>query len=132
MPEYPIKYLAPLTKEEAISYAEQFVSIMGDKWSLLLIAQLAFGKSPSRFNELMRVLSPISSRTLSIKLTNLTERGIIKKEIENASPPFTLYSLTEMGVDLVFAFKAMADWSLKWLKPNLAANQKILSPNISS
>jgi DNA-binding HxlR family transcriptional regulator len=124
MSENPIKYLAPLTNEEAISYAEQFFSILGDKWSLFLIAQLAFGKSPIRFNELMRVLHPISSRTLSVKLANLTERGIIKKEIENASPPFTLYSLTEMGVDLVSAFKSMADWSLKWLNPNISKNQE--------
>ena len=124
MPEHTSQSTpSPLTKEEAISYAEQFVSIMGDKWSLLLIAQLAFGKSPSRFNQLMRALSSISSRTLSIKLTNLTERGIIKNEIINASTPFTTYSLTEMGVDLVSAFRAMAEWSLKWLKPNFNLNK---------
>jgi DNA-binding HxlR family transcriptional regulator len=112
MPEYPIGN--PLSKEEAKTLVEQTVAIIGDKWSLLIIGELSFGKSPSRFNELQRQLNPISSRTLSIKLAKLYENKIIQKTIENASPPHSHYSLTEKGIGLVIAFKAMADWSLKW------------------
>jgi DNA-binding HxlR family transcriptional regulator len=112
MPEYPIG--KPLSKEQAKLLVEQTVAIIGNKWSLLIIGELAFGKSPSRFNELQRELSPISSRTLSMKLAKLCENKIIQKTIENASPPYTHYSLTEKGIGLVIAFKAMADWNLKW------------------
>jgi DNA-binding HxlR family transcriptional regulator len=97
---------------------EQTVAIIGDKWSLLIIGELAFGKSPSRFNELLRNLTPISSRTLSIKLAKLCENGISQKTIQNASPPYTHYSLTEKGIDLIIAFKALADWNLKWCYNN--------------
>jgi DNA-binding HxlR family transcriptional regulator len=62
----------------------------------------------------MQMLKPISSRTLSVKLAILTEHGIIKKEIESASPPYSKYSLTEKGMDLVIAVKVLADWSRKW------------------
>ncbi len=79
-----------------------------------MIGTLAFGKSPIRFNELMQVLKPISSRTLSSKLAKLAEHGIIIKEIENASPPYTKYSLTNKGGDLIEAFSAMTEWYKKW------------------
>jgi DNA-binding HxlR family transcriptional regulator len=109
-----------LSKEQAKLLVERTVAIIGDKWSLLLIGELGFGKSSGRFNEMLRELSPISSRTLSVKLSKLCENGIIQKTIENASPPYTRYALTEKGIDLVFAFRAMADWSLKW--QNQASN----------
>jgi DNA-binding HxlR family transcriptional regulator len=109
-----------LSTEQAKLLVERTVAIIGDKWSLLLIGELGFGKSSGRFNEMLRELSPISSRTLSVKLSKLCGNGIIQKTIENASPPYTRYSLTGKGIDLVFAFRAMADWSLKW--QNQASN----------
>jgi DNA-binding HxlR family transcriptional regulator len=102
------------SKEEIKKLVEQTVAIIGDKWSLLIIGELEFGKSPNRFNGLMRELRPISSRTLSIKLAKLSDHGIVKKAFEDASPPYTQYSLTEKGKDLCNALKAMADWNLKW------------------
>jgi DNA-binding HxlR family transcriptional regulator len=110
--EYPI--LQPLSKKQAKLLVEQTVAIIGDKWILLLLGELTFGKSPSRFNQLLRELSPISSRTLSIKLAKLCEEGVIQKTIKPASPPYTYYSLTKKGEDLVKALEAMANWSLKW------------------
>jgi DNA-binding HxlR family transcriptional regulator len=103
------------TREHVINMVEKTVAIIGDKWSLLMIGQLAFGKSPSRFNELMNELKPISSRTLSIKLAKLTENGILEKTVKHASPPYTQYTLTEKGEDLLNALKAMGEWSFKWL-----------------
>jgi len=102
------------SKEQKIEMIEKFVAIIGDKWSLLIIGQIAFGKSPSRFNELMRELSPISSRTLSIKLAKLSDNKIVEKSIEGDSPPYTQYTLTAKGIDLVDAFRAMGKWSKKW------------------
>ena len=74
------------SKEQEIEKIEKTIAIIGDKWSLLIIGQLALVKSPSRFNELMRELKPISSRTLSIKLAKLSENKIIEKTIEGDSP----------------------------------------------
>jgi len=103
-----------LSKEQKIERIEKIVAIIGDKWSLLIIGQLAFGKSPSRFNELMRELKPISSRTLSIKLAKLSDNKIVEKTIQGDSPPYTQYALTTKGTDLVNAFRAMGEWSKKW------------------
>ena len=103
--------------EQKMKLIEKTLAIIGDKWSLLIIGQLAFGKRPGRFNELMRELKPISSRTLSIKLTKLSENRIIEKTIEGNSPPYTQYALTSKGKDLVDAFRAMGEWSKKWQIP---------------
>ena len=111
-----------LNKEQVMKMVEQTVAIIGDKWSLLIIGQIAFVKSPSRFNEIMKELKPISSRTLSIKLAKLSDHGIVEKTVETASPPYTRYSLTEKGKDLVTALKAMGEWSFKWLIPDLKQN----------
>ena len=102
------------SKQEKIEMIEKTVAIIGDKWSLLIIGQLAFGKNPSRFNELMRELNPISSRTLAAKLAKLVDSKIIEKTVEGDSPPHTQYLLTAKGMDLVDAFRAMGEWSKKW------------------
>jgi DNA-binding HxlR family transcriptional regulator len=109
-------------KEQVMKMVEQTVAIVGDKWSLLIIGEIAFVKSPSRFNEIMKELKPISSRTLAIKLAKLADNGIIEKTIENASPPYTQYALTEKGKDLLNALKAMGEWSFKWLNPDIKQN----------
>ena len=112
------------TKEQKIEMIEKTVAIIGDKWSLLIIGQLAFGKSPSRFNELMRELNPISSRTLSIKLAKLSDNKIVEKTVEGSSPPYTQYALTAKGKDLVDAFRAMGEWSKKWQNPDVTMSEK--------
>jgi len=110
------------SKEQKIAMIEKTIAIIGDKWSLLIIGQLAFGKSPSRFNELMRELTPISSRTLSIKLAKLADNKIVEKTIAGNSPPYTQYALTAKGFDLVDAFRAMGEWSKKWQSPETEQN----------
>jgi DNA-binding HxlR family transcriptional regulator len=112
------------SKEQKIEMIEKTVAIIGDKWSLLIIGQLAFGKSPSRFNELMRELNPISSRTLSIKLAKLSDHKIVEKTIQGDSPPYTQYALTAKGIDLVDAFRAMGEWSKKWQSHGTMSTKK--------
>ena len=107
------------SREQKIEMIERTVAIIGDKWSLLIIGQLAFGKSPSRFNELMRELNPISSRTLSSKLVKLSESRIVERTMESGSPPYTQYALTAKGMDLVGAFRALGEWSKKWQGPEV-------------
>ncbi len=109
-------------KEQVMNMIEQTVEIIGDKWSFLIICEIAFVKSPSRFNEIMKELKPISSRTLSIKLSKLADNGIVEKTVENASPPYTKYALTEKGKDAVNVLRAMGEWGFKWLYPDLGQN----------
>jgi len=93
---------------------EKTVKLIGSKWSILIIRDLNIGKKPIRFNELLKKLKPISSRTLSLKLKELTKYEVVKKNIVSFTPPAVEYSLTEKGEDLSKVIRSMAEWSLKW------------------
>ncbi len=93
---------------------EQTAALIGSKWSFLILRELFNSNSSMRFNELMKKLEPISSRTLSKKLTELRKYEVIDKVIGYSSPPSTHYSLTEKGKDLASVIRAMAQWSVKW------------------
>ncbi len=93
---------------------EKTVTLIGSKWSILIIKELHLGKESIRFNELLKTLKPISSRTLSLKLKELVKYEVVKKKIVSFTPPFAEYSLTEKGKDLSMVIRSMAEWSLKW------------------
>jgi DNA-binding HxlR family transcriptional regulator len=62
----------------------------------------------------MKALKPISSKTLSSKLKELGNCGIVKKEVFSETPTLVQYSLTEKGNQLTPILDGMAQWTLKW------------------
>lgn len=93
---------------------EKAISLIGNKWSLFIIKELHFKAQSMRFNELLRALKPISSRTLSLKLKELLKYEIIEKNVVSTSPPHSEYNLTERGEELTTVLTAMAEWNYKW------------------
>ena len=96
---------------------EKTVAIIGNKWSLLILKELHFTESEDkvvRFNELLRSLKPISSKTLSSKLKELVKFEVVRKEVIPTTPIQVRYSLTEKGRDLEMILTPMAQWGLKW------------------
>src|ERR671933_409719 len=59
--------------------------IVCGKWTLLLVRELAEGRS--RFCELERCLQGISPRTLSLRLRALEEEGIVERQTFPEVPP---------------------------------------------
>lgn len=88
------------------------LEILGDKWTPLLLGQLVSGQKT--FGELELMLTGISPRTLSARLTKLEDEGIIKKNQYNAHPPRFKYDLTEKGRGLQEVLQQMADWGEKY------------------
>ena len=72
--------------------------IVCGKWTLLLVRELAEGRS--RFCELERSLAGISPRTLSLRLRALEEEGIVERTTFPGVPPRVEYALTEKGLAL--------------------------------
>ncbi len=93
---------------------ERTASLVGNKWSLLILKQLYYNGDPLRFNQLLKVLKPISSKTLSLKLKDLEEYEVVSKEILPARPPMVQYQLTQKGMEFAEIFATMAKWSKKW------------------
>src|SRR3954453_17404321 len=73
--------------------------IVCGKWTLLLVRELAEGRSG--FCELEPSLPGISPRTLSLRLRALEEEGIVERATYPAVPPRVEYALTEKGLALI-------------------------------
>jgi DNA-binding HxlR family transcriptional regulator len=93
--------------------------ILSGKWTILLIRDLADGRS--RFSELERSLEGISPRTLSLRLRALEEQGIVERRTFPEVPPRVEYSLTEKGRALVPIIEDMRQYGREWLEAEPAA-----------
>ena len=83
------------------------------KWTLLLVRDLAEGKS--RFCELERSLQGISPRTLSLRLRALEDEGIVERQTHAEVPPRVEYALTEKGRALLPIIEDMREYGRRWL-----------------
>lgn len=102
--------LSPL--EPKIGCIASAMEIIGNKWTALILRDLTSGAK--RFGELEKSLAGISPRTLSQRLTDLEEHGIITKQTFAEVPPRCEYTLTEKGEDLVPILRQMAVWGNKY------------------
>lgn len=88
------------------------MEIIGNKWTALILRDLMDG--PKRFCELERSVGNINPRTLSQRLGDLEEHGIITHKTFAEVPPRSEYTLTPKGHDLLPILKQMASWGDKY------------------
>ncbi|MGX1507146.1 UNVERIFIED_CONTAM: DNA-binding HxlR family transcriptional regulator [Streptomyces graminofaciens] len=82
---------------------------IGDKWSVLIVVELAQGVR--RFRQLQRAVPGISQRMLTLTVRRLERDGLITRTVYPTVPPQVEYELTTMGHALTHLVKALADWS---------------------
>uniref|UniRef100_A0A7C5QJK5 Transcriptional regulator n=1 Tax=Caldiarchaeum subterraneum TaxID=311458 RepID=A0A7C5QJK5_CALS0 len=87
--------------------------ILGSMWSLVVISYLTTG--PKGFNELLRLIPSLNSKTLSRTLKALQSRGLVKRNVVSLQPFAVSYSLTPMAEDLKPLLEGLRRWSVKWL-----------------
>lgn len=88
--------------------------ILGAKWTTQIIYVLANGVV--RFSEIEKEIAGINPRTLSARLDELEQEGIVTKTNYNEVPPRIEYELTKKGMDLLPILETMADWGDKYWK----------------
>jgi len=88
------------------------MEIVGNKWTALILRDLFSG--PKRFCELEKSVGKINPRTLSQRLDDLEDHGIISRRSFAEVPPRTEYTLTSKGHDLQPILKDMATWGTKY------------------
>lgn len=89
------------------------LTIVGDKWSLLVVRHLRDG--PRRFTELKRAIDGISQRMLTVTLRSLERDGILTRTVHQVMPPHVSYQLTDMGITLREATAPLLEWSVAHL-----------------
>jgi DNA-binding HxlR family transcriptional regulator len=89
------------------------LDILGDKWSLLIVRDMAF-KGMSTYGEFLKAGEGIATNVLADKLAQLECGGIISKETHPTSKAKILYRLTAKGIDLIPALVEIILWSEKY------------------
>ncbi|CAN5380533.1 helix-turn-helix domain-containing protein [soil metagenome] len=102
--------------ESRVGCVASAMQIIGNKWTALILRDLASG--PKRFGELEKSVGDISPRTLSQRLDDLEEHGILTKEVYAEVPPRVEYALTAKGQDLIPVLRQMAEWGNKYYDRN--------------
>ncbi|MEW5977586.1 MAG: helix-turn-helix domain-containing protein [Acidobacteriota bacterium] len=97
--------------KESCPAVREVLNLVGDKWSVLLIALLAHG--PKRFNELRREVEGISQRMLTLTLRRLERDGLLTRTVLPTNPPRVDYELTALGRTLLVPVQALAAWASK-------------------
>jgi DNA-binding HxlR family transcriptional regulator len=90
------------------------LEVLGDKWSLLILRDIMFGRK-RHFRELMRSEEGISSNILADRLKRLVEHGLLTRAEDPTHKQKALYSLTEQGIELLPVLAQMAVWGRKYL-----------------
>src|SRR6195952_2188614 len=88
------------------------LELVGDKWTLLIIRDLAAG--PRRFVELQRVLPGISTEQLRSRLNRMVADGLLTRQRYREVPPRVDYELTERSKELMPVLGALARWGYDW------------------
>lgn len=80
---------------------------IGDKWSVLVVVELAAGVR--RFRQLQRAVPGISQRMLTLTVRRLERDGLLTRSVYPTVPPQVEYELTEMGRSLHVQVRGLAD-----------------------
>lgn len=84
------------------------MSLIGDKWKILIIRDLLTGTK--RFGELKKSLSGISQKVLTNNLRQMESSGLILRKVYAEVPPKVEYSLSDTGLSLKPILDSMVQW----------------------
>src|SRR5690349_12272406 len=86
------------------------LDLIGDKWTLLVVRDLAHGKS--LFKEFRESPEGIATNILADRLNRLVESGLAERSAPQGRGR-TSYLLTRKGKSLLPILRALAEWGLK-------------------
>ena len=100
-------------KELPACPVETTLTLIGDKWKVLILRDLMTGTK--RFGELKKMLKPITNTALTNALKELEADDLIQRIQYNEMPLRVEYSLTLKGQDLLPVFYAIMQWGIKYI-----------------
>ena len=91
--------------------------LLGRKWALLIVHYLnEAAPNPLRFCELQDALGGLNPATLSQRLKELEQAGLVERHAADDRLPVA-YALTTIGRDLGGVVAQLNDWGRRWLTP---------------
>lgn len=95
-------------KELPLCPVETTLTLIGDKWKVLILRDLLPGTK--RFGELKKSIGGVSQKVLTAQLRDMEESGLVKRQVYAEVPPRVEYSLTELGQSLKPILDSMWNW----------------------
>ncbi len=96
----------------------------GDKWSLLVMHELAQSEVSMRFGELNKSLPDVSQKVLSQTLRRLEEDGFVTRTVYAEVPPRVEYALTERAESFMKACQPMVEWAVAHFAEIMASRRQ--------
>lgn len=96
----------------------------GDKWSLLVMHELAQSEVSMRFGELNKSLPDVSQKVLSQTLRRLEEDGFVTRTVFAEVPPRVEYALTERAESFMKACQPMVEWAVAHFAEIMASRRQ--------
>lgn len=96
------------TKELPACPVETTLTLIGDKWKVLILRDLMTGTK--RFGELKKSIGDVSQKVLTAQLRDMEDSGLVNRKVYAEVPPKVEYSLTELGLSLKPILDAMMIW----------------------
>ncbi len=87
------------------------LKIFGQKFALHIIRNILFLKQ-NKFSQFLKSIEGINTKTLSIRLKELEEFGIIERKVTKTRPPEVEYILTEKGKALEPIIVKLGEFSM--------------------
>lgn len=109
-------------RQSCCVFYHRAVELIGKRWSGAILSVLLDG--PLHFSEIRRLVPDISDRLLSERLKELEAEGIVQRRVIDGSPVRTEYALTEKGLALEPAVRALQSWGRSWLTQPASARAR--------
>lgn len=84
------------------------LDVLGDRWTLLVLRDLFWGKS--RYGEFLASPEGIPTNILADRLVRLEEYGLLSSSPYQDNPPRQEYKITTKGSELLPTLLALAKW----------------------
>ena len=86
------------------------MELFDERWTLLVVPELVTGSE--HFNELRRGLPRMSPTLLSQRLHQLTNAGVVERQVEGND---VRYVLTQAGQELQPVVESLGAWGIRWV-----------------
>lgn len=96
---------------------------IADKWTLLVIEELAQAAAELRFTQLTQRIPGVSQKMLTKTLRQLERDGLVTRRVHPVIPPHVDYTLTPRGESLGEAVCGIWVWAEKHGKQVLRSRQ---------
>ncbi|HET6943450.1 MAG TPA: helix-turn-helix domain-containing protein [Sphingomicrobium sp.] len=87
------------------------LELIGERWALLVLRELMLG--PRRFSDLRADLPGISANVLTQRLTELEERGLVRRKRLPPPAASQVYEATEWGLEAEPVVQVLGRWAAR-------------------